>query len=329
MRPRVVVRTRAVPRVAEEVAPSPPKHLSLGIRSCVTYHPSSMIATSHPADTLTHAIATCGGPVCVGLDPVLEQLPEQVRARHHEPLAAVADFCRGVLSSVRGIAPVVKFQSACFERYGGKGVTLLEELSEAAASMGMVVVWDAKRGDIGISANHYAAAAKRMHAHYVTLSGYLGESSILPFLDAGLGVFVLVRTSNPDSDAIQSTELSKGGTIATHMARLVAKIGERYIGPSGFSSVGAVVGATKAGDGAALRALMPQQHFLIPGYGAQGGTAADVRTMIAAPHERSGVVVTSSRAIIYAPGNPGEPWTTAVKAAAERLVGEIRDVVAG
>lgn len=284
-----------------------------------------MVSHTQPADLLAQAVARHGA-ICVGLDPVLEQLPGEVRARHHEPLAAIADFCRGVLAAIRGIVPVVKFQSACFERYGGKGVSLLEELSETAASTGMVVVWDAKRGDIGISAAHYAAAAKRMHAHFVTLSGYLGESSLLPFLDAGLGVFVLVRTSNPDSDQVQSAQLASGDTVGAHMARLVAKLGERYMSAGGTSNVGAVVGATKAGDGARLRALMPHQWFLIPGYGAQGGTAADVRTMIASG-ATSNVLVTSSRAIIYAQGSQNEPWNAAVTAAATTLAAEVRGVV--
>jgi len=284
---------------------------------------------AHPADFLHAAIARCHeSPICVGLDPVLEQFPAEVRAKHHEPLAAVAEFCRGVLTAISDVVPAVKFQSACFERYGSRGVQLLEELSESAASMGLVVVWDAKRGDIGVSAAHYAAAARRMHAHFVTVNGYLGASGVEPFVEAGLGVFVLVRTSNVDSDAVQSAKLADGRTVAESMAAMVSGLGERYVGASGWSSVGAVVGATKASDGGALRARMPGQYFLIPGYGAQGGRAADVRMMLG--RGGGGVLVTSSRAVIYAPQESGdESWTVAVRGAAERMARELAGVVRG
>lgn len=278
--------------------------------------------TTHPADLLHLAIERTGSAVCVGLDPVLEQIPPEVRTHHHEPLAAIAEFCKGILEAVKDHVPAIKFQSACFERYGGKGVTLLEELSELAARLGLIVIWDAKRGDIGISAAHYAAAAKRMHAHFVTVNGYLGPSGIEPFLEAGLGVFILVRTSNPDSDKIQSHTLTSGQTVGELLATMTATLGQSRLGAtSGLSSVGAVVGATKAGEGAAMRACMPNQIFLIPGYGAQGGTAADIKTMLC-PDNR-GVLVTSSRAIIYAPPAPGETWNQAVSQAAIRLKTEI------
>jgi orotidine-5'-phosphate decarboxylase len=285
-----------------------------------------MTQTTHAADALDQAIARVASPVCVGLDPVLEQLPAEVKARHHEPLAAIGGFCRGVLQAVAGVVPAVKVQSACFERYGGRGVILMEEICEFAASLGLVVVWDAKRGDIGISAAHYAAAAKRMHATFITVSGYLGPSGIEPFLDAGLGAFVLVRTSNPDSDAIQSHALADGRKVAELMADVVASAGASRKGASGLSSVGAVVGATKAADAAALRVRMPDQIFLIPGYGAQGGTAADIKAMLRP--DRRGVLVTSSRAIIYAPAEAGKAWTESVAGAAKRLAGEIAAVVA-
>jgi len=279
------------------------------------------MADTHPADLLDRAIRDAGSPVCVGLDPVLEQFPDEVRVRHHEPIAAVAEFCKGVLHAVAGIAPAVKFQSACFERYGGKGLTLLEDLGGEARRLGLFVIWDAKRGDIGISSDHYAAAARRIHAHTVTVSGYLGDSGIEPFLNAGLGVFVLVRTSNPDSDGVQAQRLADGGTVAEMMARRVAALGAPRRGADGLSAVGAVVGATKAAEGAALRAIMPDQFFLIPGYGAQGGTAADIRAM-RRPDGR-GVLITSSRAIIYAKPAPGEAWTGAVARAAGGMAAEL------
>lgn len=283
-----------------------------------------------PADLLPSAIDRAGSPVCVGLDPVIEQLPESIRTHHHEPLPAIAEFCRGVIKAIRGAAPAVKFQSACFERYGGKGVSLLEELSAEAAAVGLYVIWDAKRGDIGISSQHYAAAARRMHAHAVTLSGYLGSAAIAPFLEHGMSVFVLVRTSNPEGDAVQLPELADGRMICELMADQAAALGASHIGRHGLSALGAVVGATKAAQGAALRRRMPDQIFLIPGYGAQGGRPEDIRAMLrsqgSTPGTR-GVLVTSSRAIIYAPPTGDESWTDAVRRAAVAMAGEILGVV--
>lgn len=287
------------------------------------------------ADVLSSAIDRVGSPVCVGIDPVLESLPTEVRARHHEPTQAVAEFCRGVLHAVgKGgsggpIVPAVKFQSACFERFGHKGVAVLEEAIVEAVGLGLVVVLDAKRGDISTTAAHYAASAKRTGAHSITVNGYLGRSGITPFLDAGLGVFVLVRTSNPDSDAIQSHRLSDGRTVAEMMADEVAAIGREHRGTSGLSNVGAVVGATKSGEAKALRARLRDQFFLIPGYGAQGGKAEDVRDMMRdgkTPGTR-GVLVTASRSVIYASG--GGSWTEAVRGAAEKLAAEVRAIVQG
>lgn len=279
----------------------------------------------HFADRLHDATRRTGSPVCVGLDPVLESLPADLRAQHHDPLEAIADFCRGVLHAAATHAPAVKFQSACFERFGGRGVMLLEHLITDAASLGFAVVLDSKRGDIGISASHYAAGAKRTGAHAITVSGYLGPSGVSPFLDAGLAAFVLVRTSNPDSDAVQAHPLADGRTVAEMMADHVAALGGGRLGACGLSDVGAVVGATKSGEGRSLRARMPTQVFLVPGYGAQGGTAEDIRALLTPRGD--GVLVTASRSIIYAPGDG--PWRDRVAAAAKRLNAEIAAVVGG
>lgn len=278
----------------------------------------------HPADHLCAAITRAGAPVCVGLDPVLESLPDTVRARHHEPLAAIAEFGRGVIKAVASSAAAIKFQSACYERYGSRGVAVLEEEVTAARAAGLFVVLDAKRGDIGISASHYAAAAVRMGAHAITVSGYLGPSGVTPFLDAGLLTFVLVRTSNPDSDSVQAHALADGRSVAAMLADHVAELGRSRMGGGGLSAVGAVVGATKASEGAALRARMPNQFFLVPGYGAQGGTAEDIRALLRP--DRRGVLVTASRSVIYAKG--AGSWDENIAAASRQLRDEIASVVA-
>lgn len=272
-----------------------------------------------------------GSPICVGLDPVLEKLPPEIRAEHWEHPAAIEAFSTGVIDAVAGVAAVVKLQSACYERYGAAGVRVLEHVAAHARSRGLLVLLDAKRGDIGISAEHYAAAAVGLHADAITVNGYLGPSTIEPYLNAGLGVFVLVRTSNPDSDSVQGQEMRSGGTVAGMMAEMVAGIGSAWMGcggGSGLSSVGAVVGATKATDGRALRERMPRQVFLVPGYGAQGGTADDVRALIrpsASGVGEAGVLVTASRSVIYA-GGDGD-WRERVRSAAERLASEIATIV--
>ncbi len=285
---------------------------------------------THPADRLRDAINKAGSPVCVGLDPVLESLPEELRARHHEPTPAIAEFCRAVLAACAGLVPAVKFQSACFERYGSRGWAVLEETMAEAARLELIVLWDAKRGDISTSAAHYAAAAKRLHAHWVTVSPYLGSSGMTPFLDAGLGVFSLVRTSNPDSDAIQNQRLEGGRTVGEMVAQHVSNLGRESLSASGLSALGAVVGATKSSDAAALRAHMPDQVFLIPGYGAQGGTADDIRAMLrpgAPTAGEAGVLVTASRSVIYAKPAPGEDWKAAIRAAAAKFACEVAGVL--
>ncbi|MCC6677706.1 MAG: orotidine-5'-phosphate decarboxylase [Phycisphaerales bacterium] len=275
------------------------------------------------ADRLDRAIRTAGSPVCVGLDPVLGSIPGDVRARRPDAAGAIEEFCSGVLRSVSGVAPAVKFQSACFERYGSAGVAVLERSIGLARSLGLVVVLDAKRGDIGISAEHYAAAARGLGADAITVNGYLGPSTLEPYLEGGLGLFVLVRTSNPDSDAVQAHRLADGRSVAEMMADAVATAGHERLGACGLSDVGAVVGATKSSEGRALRARMPEQVFLVPGYGAQGGTAEDVRALLRS--DGRGVLVTASRSVIYAKGDGS--WTDAIAAAARKLADEIRTVV--
>lgn len=286
-------------------------------------------------DALVEAIERAGSPICVGLDPVLEKLPESVRAEHWEPTKAIEAFSTGVVDAVAGVAPVVKLQSACFERYGAAGVRVLEHVAAHARSRGVLVLLDAKRGDIGISAEHYAAAAVGLHADAITVSGYMGPSTIEPYLRVGLGVFVLVRTSNPDSDVVQGAALRDGRSVAGMMGEMVARLGEQWMGTGrgGLSSVGAVVGATKAMDGRMLRETMPGQVFLVPGYGAQGGTAEDVRALVrpgARGAGEAGVLVTASRSVIYPQGGAGGQagdWQTDIREAARRLVTEIGGIV--
>lgn len=290
--------------------------------------PITVPAVTHFADRVADSIDLAGAPACVGLDPVLDKLPKQTRAHSDTPLDAIAAFCFGVLDAVAGIVPILKPQSACFERYGGPGVVLLSAVIKAARERGMLVILDAKRGDIGFTADHYAAAifGGDCSADAVTLSGYLGPDTLLPMLRPDKGAFILVRTSNPGSDAVQALQLADGRTVAVMMADVVAGLGKDRIGARGLSSVGAVVGATKAAEGRLLRTHMPDQCFLVPGYGAQGGTLEDVK-QLSRPGAKTpgelGVIVTASRSVIYASSPDDAHWRDAVKEAAKKLVGEL------
>lgn len=290
------------------------------------------------ADRLHDRIARVGSGLCVGLDPVIDRLPPEVILKGESPATAIARFDEAVIDAVKDLAAAVKFQSACYERYGSGGWDALAGGIELARANGLIVILDGKRGDIGISAAHYAQAARALDADAVTANPYLGLSGLTPFLDQGLGVFALVRTSNPDSDPLQTAPLASGLTVAEFVAAQIASLGAEHVGFSGLSGLGAVIGATKA-DGplaARLRAAMPDQVFLIPGVGAQGGRIEDLAPLLrpdAARFEHgpgpaaAGLLVTMSRSIIYAYESARGPWTRAVAAAARRMADDLRALI--
>ncbi|TVQ31045.1 MAG: orotidine-5'-phosphate decarboxylase [Phycisphaeraceae bacterium] len=310
--------------------------------------PDTPASTSpHFADRLLRAAERAGSPACVGLDPVLDWLPDDQRTHASTPARAIEAFSLRVLDAVAGAIGVVKPQSACFERYGAEGVAALGRVIQAARERELVVILDAKRGDIGLTAEHYAAATFQtepgLDADAVTVNAFLGMDTLAPYLDAdwavsvapdepggarGRGIFVLVRTSNPGSDAIQSQRLDDGRTVAEMLADETAKLGESRRGERGYSSVGAVVAATKPQDAAAMRGRMPHQIFLVPGYGAQGGTAETVRELFHPPQKGeampTGAVVTASRSIIFPLVPEGMDWAGAVRDAASRFAEEVR-----
>jgi len=279
--------------------------------------------TLHPADRLIDAIEAVGAPACVGLDPVLDRLPRTL-APEAAPVERIEAFSEAVLEAIAGRVPAVKPQSACFERYGAEGVAVLARIVERARRLGLVVVLDAKRGDIGISASHYAAASAGLGADWTTVNGYFGPEGFDPFR-GGRGAFVLVRTSNRDSGRLQSLRLEDGRSVAEAMAEIVADAGDSSIGRHGYSDLGAVVGATHPEDAARLRKAMPRQILLVPGFGAQGGRVEDIRALVA-PDGR-GVLVTASRSVIYAFRPDAPEWTEQVGHAAEELRSTLAGVV--
>lgn len=294
------------------------------------------------ADRLIAGIREKSAPVCIGLDPVFEKLPLVLRnpvdaGDAMRTLDAIEAFCNGVIWAVAEHVPAVKPQMACFERYGAAGIALFYKVVEEAKRCGLFVVADAKRGDIGTSSAHYGSAffevSGQCRSDALTINSYLGVDGMQPMIDSavtnGSGVFALVRTSNPGGDALQGLTLQDGRTVGEAVADFVADAGQNHVGTSGFSSVGAVVGATKVSDMQALRQRMPQQIFLVPGYGAQGGSAQDVRACFNA--EGQGALITASRSVIYAFADQqgeNEDWTAAVEAAAVAMCREI-SVVSG
>ncbi|MEM6854937.1 MAG: orotidine-5'-phosphate decarboxylase [Planctomycetota bacterium] len=287
----------------------------------------------HAADRLLAACRSKGGPVCVGLDPVLNKLPDGLGGL--EPIAAIEKFCLEVIDAVAEHVPAIKPQIACFERYGSEGYAVYERVVTAGREAGLFVIGDAKRGDIGTSSAHYASGLlageedSAVGCDALTVNSYLGADGIEPFLKAaaltGKGLFALVRTSNPGGDKLQGLTLEDGRTVAEAVADQVADLGCGELGSSGYSLLGAVVGATKPEDAVSLRQRMPQQLFLVPGFGAQGGSAEDVRACF--KPDGTGALITASRSVIYAYNPADGDWPAAVTQAAVELKQQINDIL--
>ncbi len=255
---------------------------------------------THFADAITERIHQLANPSVVGLDPRLEWLPSFLGK---EPGPALLAWGKGIIDAVADVVPAIKPQIAFYECHGPEGLKAYAETIAYARKKDLLVIGDVKRGDIGSTAQAYAKAHlgpnSAFKADAVTVNPYLGSDGVKPFLEADEngGIFVLVRTSNPSSDELQS--LSVGDELLDeHVAALVSVWGRESIGQSGFSRVGAVVGATYPEEARTLRALMPHQLFLVPGYGAQGGTAANVAPCF---HKNgTGALISSSRGITEA-----------------------------
>ena len=301
--------------------------------------------TTHFADRLFAAIDAKGAPVCVGLDPVYDRLPDELKSENptlEQEVEAIGAFCGEVIDLVAPYVPVVKPQIAYFERYGSAGAALYYQAVAAAQDAGLMVIGDIKRGDIGSTAAAYADAHLRSlideesvwtwAPDAVTVNGYFGADGTAPFVDAcrdeGAGLFVLVRTSNPGGAAIQDFADASGKKFFMHMAEQVAALGDGdgLVGACGYSCVGAVVGATYPDEARMLRSAMPRQIFLVPGYGAQGATAADCAAAFDA--DGRGAIVNASRSVLYAfAGNNELPWREAIAKAAKEFADDISGVL--
>ncbi len=265
-------------------------------------------------DRLIERVIECKNHTVVGLDPRIDYVPEFIR---EEAMAEAENYAEGVakaffrfnkeiIDQIEDIVPAVKPQIAFYEQYGLAGLRCFEETCRYAAQKGLVVIGDIKRGDIGSTAEAYSEAFIGGKEHsfktdFITVNPYLGTDSLTPFIKDcqanEKGIFVLVKTSNKSSGDLQDLE-SGGKKIYEHVADLVNQLGAPYIGSHGYSFVGAVVGATYREEGAGLRSRMKNTYFLVPGYGAQGGTAEDAAVCF--NKEGLGAIVNSSRGIIAA-----------------------------
>ncbi|HLC55968.1 MAG TPA: orotidine-5'-phosphate decarboxylase [Candidatus Nanoarchaeia archaeon] len=272
------------------------------------------------ADRLLNLIDKKRNPCIVGLDPTLEQIPEHIKEDkkdYHNPFEgvrhAIVEFNKLIIDNIFDIVPAVKLQMAFYEKYGSEGVKAFEETARYAQKKGLIVIEDAKRNDIGNTANAYADGhlgkvnlindnLHSLNVDFITVTPYLGSDGIKPFIDVckehGKGIFILVKTSNPSSGELQDKIIDGKETVYEVVARYVHQVGNELIGERGYTPIGAVVGATYPEEAEKLRKIMPKTIFLVPGYGAQGGKAEDVVPCF--NDDGYGAVVNSSRGITSA-----------------------------
>ena len=273
-------------------------------------------------DRLIEQIQKKENPSVVGLDPLLEYVPESMRnaavQKYGQTAKAAAEaifrFNQSIIDCVNDLVPAVKPQLAYYELYGTEGVECFHRTVRYAQEHGLIVIADGKRNDIGSTAAAYAKAylgktelwEDQEHALFdadaLTVNPYLGKDGIDPFTEAckehEKGIFVLVKTSNPSSAQLQDMVFENGKTLYEQVAELVESWGEDLIGQEGYSSVGAVVGATWPEQARKLRQVMKHAYFLVPGFGAQGGSGVDAAA--AFDNRGLGAIVNASRSVLCA-----------------------------
>ena len=269
-------------------------------------------------DNLIEKIKETNNPTVMGLDPRYDMIPECVRNKYSNDLEgiskAILEYNKELIDNTYDIIPVIKPQLAFYEMFGIEGMKVFKETCKYAKEKGMIVIADAKRGDIGSTAKGYSNAYLGYtplgeekievfeNIDFLTVNTYLGVDSITPFVEDCIkydkGIFVLVKTSNPSSGELQDLKLENGKTVYEHVASLVEKWGENLRGQYGYSSVAAVVGATYPEQLKEIREKAPHTYFLIPGYGAQGGKAEDIA--LGFDNNGLGGIVNASRSLMCA-----------------------------
>ena len=309
------------------------------------------------ADRITKAAQDKGTVAVVGIDPVYSKLPKKIR--EHKDLNdemdveaavdAVFEFCTRVMRVVSPLVPAVKINSAFFERYYWEGIEQYYSLIQEADELGLEVIGDVKRGDIGTTAEAYAEAHLRNPEYIdmegivapdaITVNGFAGLDGIKPFAkvasEEGKGVFVWVRASNPSASVLQDFADVNGRKFFEVLAEQVATLAcePHRIGECGLSNVGMVVGGTAAEQAKALREQYPHIIFLVPGFGAQGAGASECLQF--AKDDGSGVLVSASRSIIYAFDEPryiekfGDNWEKCVEQACLDMKADLTAVMRG
>ena len=296
-------------------------------------------------DKLIEKIREVGNPLCVGLDPYLEKIPPlfcdgPMTPNDPRTAQATKKFLMSLIDLLENKIAIIKPQSAFFERMGWRGIKLLEEIICYARKRGLLVLMDAKRGDIGSTAKAYAQSFLTedapLKSDALTVSPFLGIDTLEPYLQSakvsGSGVFILVKTSNPGSGDFQDMLVGER-TLYERIAEKLAPLSQDFKAPrTGWSSLGIVVGATYPAQGESLRNLLPNTPFLIPGYGAQGGGANDaVRTFVKGPAGYEGGIINSSRAVIFPEGgNTSAPkkWEAAISDALQQAVDGLKEALA-
>lgn len=293
-------------------------------------------------DKLVEKIIKLQNPTCVGLDTSFDYLPDEMRAgvtSLEEVAQRITEFNKNIIDNVYDIVPAVKVQIAYYEMYGEAGLKSFNDTVNYAKDKGLIVIADCKRNDIGSTASCYAKAylgetevngkkERAFAADMLTVNGYLGTDGIKPFTDEikshDKSIFVLVKTSNPSSGELQNLKLKSGEYVYEHMGKLVEEWGKDTVGKYGYSEVGAVVGATHPEEAENLRKLLPSTFFLIPGYGAQGGSSAMLKVCFG--KNGLGGIVNNSRGIICAYKKPEYSGKSYAEAAREACIAMQKDL---
>ena len=294
-------------------------------------------------------IQKTGAPIVVGLDPMLNYIPEHIQkkafAEYGETLEGAAEaiwqFNKEIVDKTYDLIPAVKPQIAMYEQFGIEGLKAYKKTIDYCKSKDLVVIGDIKRGDIGSTSAAYAVGhlgkvqvGSKCYVpfdeDFATVNPYLGSDGVKPFIEVckedNKGLFILVKTSNPSSGEFQD-QLVNGRPLYELVGEKVAQWGEEHVGQSGYSYIGAVVGATYPEMGAVLRKLMPKTFILVPGYGAQGGKGKDLVNFF--NEDGLGAIVNSSRGIIAAYKQEkyakfgAENFGDASRAAVEDMVADI------
>jgi len=293
------------------------------------------------ADRLIDAVRRKGNPCIAGLDPRIDLMPEFIKSgrgalSRDVVRSIVTDFHELVLDALADLIAAVKPQLAFYEQYGIGGMEAFENTVNAARQRGLLVIADGKRNDISSTAEAYATAFladTAFDADSMTVTPYLGRDSLVPFADAcakyGKGLFVVLKTSNPGSRDFQDQPLEgTGRPLYETIATMINDLGKELIGESGYSAIGAVVGATFPDDGRKLRALMPRAIILVPGYGAQGGSAQSAAACF--DENGLGALVSSSRGTTYSYSGPDisrSAYTQTVRENMLRMIDDVRKAI--